>query len=307
VTLRAATGIILIIFLAGGASAASKPVYELRKVFGEHGQGRNELESPAGLAVSEKGIVAVADDKRNAVVLFDEDGSWQRTIGAEKGRSGRAFDTPRWLCFDRRGRIWLSDSGNDRLVVLEDDGSIQMTLGSHGFGKGDFRSPGSVAASSAGRIYVADSGNRRIEIFSNRGEYLDKWSPGDVSLKGHLQRPRAIAYSPADDGSFWVVEDGSGVISRFDLDGNWKASVDVEKIAERKVSLSGIGVDGRFGWIFLLDSSSGTVLALNADGVLQAELKPEADVRPVAIAVNDHRDIFLADAGKQRVLYYERK
>lgn len=306
-TLRAATWFILILLLAGGASAASKPVYELRKVYGEHGEGRNELESPAGLAISEKGILAVADDKRNAVVLFDEDGRWQKTIGAEKGRSGRVFDTPRWLCFDRRERIWLSDSGNDRLVVLEKDGSVQMTLGSHGFGKGDFRSPGSVAASGTGRIYVVDSGNRRIEIFSNRGEYLDKWSPGDVSLKGHLQRPKAVAFSPVDDGSVWVVEEGSGVISRFDLDGNWKASVDVEKVVERKVSLSGIGVDGRFGWVFLLDAASGTVLALNADGVLQTEVKPEADVKPVAVAVNDHRDIFLADAGKQRVLYYERK
>jgi hypothetical protein len=109
------------------------------------------------------------------------------------------------------------------------------------------------------------------------------------------------------DGFIWVVESGSSVISRFDLEGNWKASVDVEKAAGRKVSLAGIAVDSRFGWVFLLDESSSSVLILNGDGEMQAEVGAEVGVRPVAIAVNGHRDIFLADSAKARVLYYERK
>ncbi len=302
----AATAAALLIFY-NIASAAMPFGYELAKVIGDSGKGRHELEKPVALAVSPKGIIAVADGGRESVVLFDEDGGWLATAGGRKGRGGDIFDGPAGLCFDRRGRIWVADSGNDRLVVLREDGSVEMTYGKRGFSRGEFRGPTAVAASSTGRIYAVDAGNGRIQLIANRGSALDDWTPSDLSLRGKLKDPLDLAYTDFSDGSILIYGQSATKIDRFDLDGKWLESLDIELAVGRKPKIADVASDGRFGWVFVLDTDSNSIIVLNGRGELDQEITAPEGAVFAAIAVTAHRDIYAADKKNARILYFERK
>lgn len=301
-------GLALLACLAGRAAPAEGTLrYRLDERWGGTGRARDELEKPAGLAVTDSRRVAVTDRERNTVVFFDRFGDWVRSVGFPKGESKLRFDAPMGIAVDRRDRIWIADTGNDRLVALDEDGKLLMTVGSRGLGSGRFRSPRDVACDSAGRIYVADTGNERIQVFTARGLPADRWDKNDLRAKGRIVKPTAVAFSEKGDGSLWVANEGSAALERFDLEGNWKETVDLERLLSEKVRVRSLRADASLDRLFVVDGEKNRVLVVGGLGQLAARVElPEGTVASAAVPHFNY-DLLVADEAKAKVLIFDRE
>lgn len=161
--------------------------------FGRAREGMSEDErsetllQPAGIAVSQDGTVYVADLRRDAVLVFDEEGSFLEMITS----------TPGWRPVDVavRGER-LAVAGAAGITVMSLDGEIETTLDASETGT-KLNRPNGVAFLSATGLAVADTNNARIVGMGINGDV--SWvSTGDVSGRA-TGLPRGL--SVGSDGS----------------------------------------------------------------------------------------------------------
>lgn len=69
------------------------------------------------------GQVAVADELKNRVVVFNPDGSKKHVVGG-KGTGNAEFLTPKNLACSEGGKMAVADSGNHRLQSLDKLGQV---------------------------------------------------------------------------------------------------------------------------------------------------------------------------------------
>ena len=181
--------------------------------------GPGTLQKPLGLSIDRAaGRLFVADAGANAVLVFDEQGQYQRSIGG-----------PQWFTHlfsvtaDPDGeRIYAIDSGEGGKgearvrVFAARDGRHLFDFGERGSGPGEFNTPYDLAVGSGGKLYVTDSGNFRVQIFDHQGKYLRSF--GTVGTRpGQFGRPKAIAADAA--GEVYVVDALLGNFQVFDARG----------------------------------------------------------------------------------------
>ncbi len=135
------------------------------------------LNEPWGLAVSDDGIVYVADTWNHRIVKFDSNGklidSW--------GSFGDGVDLysmwgPREVTIGPAGLIYVADTGNKRISVFTQDGIGVRQIGKGGSFEGELEEPVGIVVGDDELIYVADTWNARIQVFTNEGVYLREWA-----------------------------------------------------------------------------------------------------------------------------------
>ena len=190
-----------------------------RRFYSIGAEGPGTLRKPLGLSVDRAaGRLYVADADTNAVLVYDEQGKYLRSIGG-----------PRWfiqltaVTADPDGaRLYAIDSGkpgsSDPRVRVFDahDGSHLFDFGVRGSGPGEFNTPYDLAVGRTGQIYVTDSGNFRVQIFDRQGKYLSSFGSAG-NRPGQFGRPKAIAVDAA--GGVYVVDALHGNIQVFDAEG----------------------------------------------------------------------------------------
>jgi len=130
--------------------------------FGEKGTGAKELMFPTHLAIDGKGRIWVADV--TGVKVFEADGTYLFRLGAE-GDAGTSL--PGGLAY-ANDKMYVTDVTNHRVIVLDVSGDAPVfrdQFGELGFGKGQLRYPGGIAASDS-RIYIANRENGRIDTWT---------------------------------------------------------------------------------------------------------------------------------------------
>jgi DNA-binding beta-propeller fold protein YncE len=139
--------------------------------FGGYGSAAGQFDFPAGVWVSPAGEVFVVDQNNARVQVFDLGGIFRRQFslntasGSGSGPSGRF----QGVAGDSSGRIYVADTFQGQVQVFDAQGNFLSTIGSYGEGRGQFRSPVSLAADAYGRLVVASANNSRLELLGLDG------------------------------------------------------------------------------------------------------------------------------------------
>ena len=160
------------------------------------------------------GRLAVADTHYHRVVFFDADGKLLSMHG-RLGRDPGEFIYPVAVVEDDSENYYVCEYGsNDRVQKFDRQGAFLLQFGGFGTAKGEFQRPSGIVWL-AGKVYIVDAFNSRIQVFSDGGEFLEILADGNESAA--LNYPYDIA---ADGkGNLFVVEYGTGRVSKFDTGG----------------------------------------------------------------------------------------
>ena len=121
-----------------------------------------------GIAVNTKGNIAVTDNGKNCVYIFDKNGKCLRKIGA-KGE----FAAPSGLTYLNDDEILIADTNNNRIQQINiQTGTVVKTFGKKGVGIGEFNDPIDVCLDEERRIVVTEIFSGRIQVMSREGETI---------------------------------------------------------------------------------------------------------------------------------------
>ena len=175
--------------------------FERRKYQFVKGPRGNALESPVDLACDVNDDIYVSDSARRQIYVFDAQGRFLRSIGADG--AGARLERPTGMALDCAARrMYVTDTLRHQLLVFGMDGSLIRTIGRRGPGPGEFNFPTAVTLS-AGKVYVVDAMNFRIQAFTADGRFVNAFGRlGNQT--GTLNRPKGIAADT--DGNLYVVD-----------------------------------------------------------------------------------------------------
>ena len=158
--------------------------------------GVNHLTHPVDVAVADDGWVYVADNDRNAVLVYDTNERYARTIG-ESGMTPVALAT-------HGDRLYVCDiKGQNVAIFNRGTGELLGKFGQAGDGDGEFRVPLAVDVDRAGDVYVTDMMRCRVQKFGPDGGY--KGGVGELGdYAGSFARPKQLAVD--SDGVVYVVD-----------------------------------------------------------------------------------------------------
>jgi tripartite motif-containing protein 71 len=131
---------------------------------GSAGDGPDDFDHPAALAIAPGGDVYVADTGNDRVVELSSTGSVLDVWGSKGTADGR-FKAPVGGAVDAAGHLYVLDSENDRVQEFDSSGGFVAKWGVRGDGVGEFSEPAAIAVDCAGDVYVADTDNNRVERF----------------------------------------------------------------------------------------------------------------------------------------------
>lgn len=201
------------------------------------------------------------------------DGSFQADT-LEQVRFQEATD----LEVDPRGRLYVADAGRDAIVILSSQGRKLAELGGSGTRAGQFLDPADVDPTNGQSVFVADAGNGRLQRFSEEQQYLESLPVGRNSGAEWTQRA-------LDDG-----RDGS------DVRGDGRP-IAVESSPEDHT----FAIDERTGTVVKWDEQRRPDRTIGGDGQRRGRLE-----RPVALALESSRQLYVADRERGGVFVYDR-
>ena len=253
------------------------------------------MTSPCGIAVDTSGNLYFSDINNSRIRKIDLNtgiisnyaangtagysGDGGPAVGAEIGY-------PEALACDAYGNVLICDAGNNLLrKVTKTTGVISTVAGQAGlFGEGgaalsdEFYNPGNIAADAAGNIYVADYGNNRVRkidmiagtVSTVAGNGIAAYTytgDGGPATAATVTSPTSVAID--DAGNIYIADAGDNRIRKVNTSGII-------------TTVAGDGAAGAYGG----DGGAATLAKLNG---------------PVGVAVDHAGNIYIADAGNNRI------
>jgi DNA-binding beta-propeller fold protein YncE len=180
------------------------------------------------------------------------------------------------LAVDPLGRLYVADAGRDVVRVLDRAGNEQGTIGGAGTRAGEFDHPTDVDPTNGQTVWVADAGNGRLQHFSAEGLYLETVPVGPSVLEAGAQRF-------LDDGRDGAAVQGEG-----------------RPIAVASTSGDEVfAIDGRNDLLLRWDEQRRPERLVGSVG------QGDVPQRPVALALDGTRRLYVADRAQQAVLAYD--
>ena len=219
------------------------------------------LEKPAGIAVSSKGLIAIADYWKNCILICDKKGKIVRQLGC-KGETPGQLNCPNDVTFINDEEILVADEWNHRVQQfnVHSEQKFQNSFGRYGTGDGNFKNPISVCMDDEGRIIVSDLNNHRVQVLTRDGAPIIKF--GDSGPE-KLNRPvGCVCYK----NMFIVADSGNSCLKVFNSSGNFLRKIGEKGNADGQFSIPyGVCVD-RHGNILVSDRDSGHIQQFTIEG-----------------------------------------
>jgi DNA-binding beta-propeller fold protein YncE len=213
------------------------------------------LRMPFGIDTDTKGNVYVVDGSLKRVMVYDAQGKFVRSLGADL-----KWSRPAGIAIDEsRRRLYVVDAGGVdseehfvRALDL-DSGAKLFDIGKRGDGPGEFNLPRDAVVGPKGELYVVDGGNFRVQVFDSDGRFVKTF--GTVGRQGgQFSRPKEIAIDA--QGNLYVVDTAFGNFQIFDGEGRLLLDVGARGNTDapaRFMLPSGIAVDSGDGRVYLVD------------------------------------------------------
>ena len=245
------------------------------------------LNNPWGVAVDATGDVYIADAANNRIRKVAADGTI--TTAAGDGDTS-VLNSPLGVAVDGSGTLYIADSGNHQVETLSADGAFSMFLG-------QLKNPSAVAVDGTGNVYVADRGNGRI---------LEVSAAGAVTVAAKVADPVALAVDGV--GNLYVSDNSQNALLEIGADGT------AATLWQGKSAPLGVVVDAQ-GDVYLSDSGGNRVRSITPQGKVatvagtgaagfsgDGAAAENAQLNgPAGLAMDAFGDLFVADAGNNRV------
>ncbi len=168
--------------------------------------GTMALKRPGSVAAAANGEIFVTDNDRNAIVVFDANERYSRSMGHPKLKPGGIAIGP--------DRIYVTDLAAQTVEMYDPKtGEKKGTFGTVGDEDGQFRLPLGVAVGPTGDVFVSDMMRCRIQRFTKDGKFISGFGTvGDYA--GAFVRPKHIAVD--SDGIIYVVDASFQNVQMFD-------------------------------------------------------------------------------------------
>ncbi|HXB15932.1 MAG TPA: SMP-30/gluconolactonase/LRE family protein [Solirubrobacteraceae bacterium] len=280
--------------------------------WGTKGSEPGQFLYPRGIAANGAEVL-VADDDNHRVEMFNPEGAYVASAGSQ-GKGPGQFGFPYGLALDAAGNAYVADDINHRVVKLSAQLGFLGAWGGFGSGPGQLAYPRAIASNGAGENYVADTANGRIEVFDANGDFERTIGTDARGPWGQMTAPKGLAVDPT--GRLIVSDTDASRVELFApasdaFSGQWTAMPGREPLLNRP---SGVGVDPA-GSVYIGDAQGNErAVRMWGDGTPLSELGGPAQVggatlagtTSFAVSAQSH-DLYVADAGHNRVLVYGRE
>lgn len=146
-----------------------------------------------GVVFDSDGRAFVVSQSRGCVLVCDQDGSVQRTIGSY-GRGNGLLNHPRRIALHGE-LLFVANTGNNRISMFNKaTGAFVRSCGGYGDGDGQFQNPVGVAVSAAGEVFVGDYALHRVQVNAHLSSFLRATSVSS-QVRKQRQRPWTIQSS----------------------------------------------------------------------------------------------------------------
>ena len=198
------------------------------KVVGELDLKGETVQSPSGIAVNSKGLIAVADCDGHCILLFDKGGNYLRKFGC-KGTNIGQLNIPSGITFINDSQILVAEQSNHRIQQFNvHTGEGVKVFGKEGKGVGEFQYPVDVCLDGQERVVVADINKPEIQVFTKEGNPVLSFGLGT------LKCPIGCAFQ---ENTFIVSDARNHCLKIFDSSGK----------CFRKIGAQGKS-DGQLNW-----------------------------------------------------------
>jgi DNA-binding beta-propeller fold protein YncE len=268
------------------------------------------LLAPRNLALGPDGRIYVADSGNHQIKVFDANGQYILGWG-EFGAGAGQLNEP-WGLAVTEDAVFVADTWNHRIQKFSLTGELLDIYGQSGqpvegdAGLGLFFGPRDIALLSDGRFLISDTGNHRLQIMSAEGEFTSQVG-GIGGQLGQFNEPVGIDTGP--DANIYLADTWNGRIQKLtgDLLPIWEWEVDAWA-GESTNNKPYLAVDGA-GRVYVTDPEGYRVLIFSSDGAYLGRFGhfgPEITSfgLPNGIAVDPDGNIYVADAGNNRVLRF---
>ncbi len=269
--------------------------------WGTQGNGRDQLDIPMDVAVSDDDWVYVADEHNNRIVKYETDGtwhwSWSETGGNDQLRSPFSVAA--------NSLVYVTNTESSLIEKFNRGGIHFRTWGEVGRAEGQILAPMGISVDASNRVFVSDTGNNRIQKFSSIGGHVGTWGE-EGGRKGEFKTPTGIAND--EQGNVYVADTGNDRIQIFDGDGRYLGNIKNWGPIGNQDSLSNpfdVAVDEQ-GNIYVADTGNHRVLQFTGAGSLIREWGgqgrgPGEFVSPTGLDLDSRGNLYIADAGNHRI------
>ncbi|MCF6270175.1 MAG: 6-bladed beta-propeller [Melioribacteraceae bacterium] len=158
-------------------------------------------------------LIYVTETANHRILVFNEDGEFQRSIGKRGHRDGE-FNFPTFLTVDKKGTLFVVDGLNFRVQVFDKDGSFIKSFGEAGDASGYFNRPKGITVDSYGHLFIVDALFHTVQVFNSDGNFLYNFG-GMGQLNSRFWMPIGITID--EDNNIFIADSYNSRIQIFRL------------------------------------------------------------------------------------------
>ena len=247
------------------------------------------VDDPRGVAVNQRGEVAVSELGGDCVSVFSPSGEKLQSFGKHGSGQGE-FDCPRGVAVDGEGNILVADWGNDRIQKFTAEGQFLAAAGTRGSGPLQFSYPTDIAYNSKNRmVYVTNLGNHQVQVLNSDLIFLSTFGKNG-SDKGQFKSPSGIACDST--GKVYVADTGNHRIQVFTAEGKFFGMIGRHCQGRGELYRpNNVAIDTG-GMLYVSEQWNGQVSVFTPEGNFLMSFG-EGLGQPRAVAVNDYGVVYV--------------
>ncbi|MEW5946376.1 MAG: NHL repeat-containing protein [bacterium] len=224
-----------------------------------------------------------------------------------KGTLEGSLSRPSDVASDPQGRLYVVERRGCRVSVFYPSGDLFNAWGRFGKGLGAMDMPVAVGVNATGEVYVLEHYRSRVKVYDRRGKYLFYWGSRGRDA-GEFSAPRGLAIDSR--GDVYVADTGNRRVQKFDRGGGLLYELPGAP-DEGFVSPAALAFD-HLDNLYVLDRGAKDVLVFSTTGGYlrkwnPGKIKARDDFRPVDVAVEGKKWVFVLDRGTRCVYRFDLK
>lgn len=290
--------LLLLLIIIPAALCSSEPLSGCRFLATAGADGEGGLSSPAGMALGMDGVLYVADEGNNRVVLFDSTGTFLSRIGTGGSAEGR-FLSPVDLATEGL-HLYVLDGGNERIQLFDRYEVFSDILFSRE--DGDIGIPSALAVDPFGRVYISDAEEDLVHVFRSFSGDEEMIIGGYGVEEGRFRQPAGIAVGR--DRMIYICDRGNDRVQLFSPLGGYHSTIGLKEGKSRLSRPEGVAV-GMDGTVYIADTGNRRIASFSRRGEFRGEISAlptgEQLVAPVDVVVSQSGILYISDRGSDRI------
>ena len=252
--------------------------------------------SSRGIAVNCKGTIAVSDDEKHCILMFDKDGNFVRKFGSY-GEGPEQLNDPAGVAFLNDDELLVIDDNYGRIQQFNvQTGNFVKSFRKKGTEDGKFWSPLGIFVNDEGHVTVADYDNIRIQVLDKDGKFMFKFGdddPSEVALHGCIYH----------QNKFIISDRGNDCLKVFDESGKFLYKIGEEGEADGQFfSPCGLCVQkyGHHQYLLVCDANNKRIQQFTMDGRFIGKTVTRL-IEPIAIATTPDGRFLVSDYEDKKI------